>query len=825
MGNRSDREDFTFPVYDSVDDSDEFDDATTSELAETSVGSAHEDLGDADPLNESDEAPKEPFPSRSTDDDALEPGLVLADRFEIVDRIHSGGMGHVYKAIDSHRHLGGSDQVHVAIKMMRRSLAPRLDAQLVLEREATRAQCLSHPNIVNIFDFDQQDGQFYIVMEWLEGESVNELLRRTSGRQLAPQFALQVIEDIASGLQHAHSKNVVHADINPSNVFVTDTQEIKLLDFGLARYADDAVDNPDDRLAWATRTYASPEVLSGSTPTFADDIFSLACLAYRLLSGTHPFAGSTSLEAKQAGIAVSRIPGISDERWQILSRALSYTKSDRPNSASAFLTEHTASEVLDERAASAFIDDHMAEPDFDIAGRFSVGHFSSWLPVVTVIAVALFAVLFWLSQLDSESGPAEVVETASVPSDVERLLSSAAQAVDEQRFISPDENNARDKYLEVLALDPADPIALGGLRTISDHYVRQANDALRANAPADATAALTIAEDIDPLNPAVATMTALLIAQGDGQLANAQLAAARGDVDQANEFLASAERYARVDADAIAAVRLQLAQRADDQGFRDQLAVVDAHITAGRLTAPAGNNAQALLIELKGDHEDDARLMTSMERLGQRLLTRATLATGAKRFTESADLLGAADTLGVLSVEVAAARSSLLRALKEDADANAALARSTAADTGTQSMPSNEEAGISASTRAAVEQPGPRPTLRDAAPIAAATTDSAAIEVEEQAPVRIRSLSDLGIERYVSPHFPLSARRRGLTGAVEVRFDVNADGSVSRIETLRAEPGRIFVASAEKAVRQWRFAPRDEAVSAQVTLRFDLGPE
>jgi len=91
------------------------------------------------------------------DDDALEPGFILRDRFEIVELVHSGGMGHVYKALDNRRHRSASEQVHVAIKMMRRSLAGGFDARRALEREAARTQQLSHPNIVNIFDFDQQD--------------------------------------------------------------------------------------------------------------------------------------------------------------------------------------------------------------------------------------------------------------------------------------------------------------------------------------------------------------------------------------------------------------------------------------------------------------------------------------------------------------------------------------------------------------------------------------------------------------------------------------------------------------------------------------------
>ncbi|MCP5093408.1 MAG: protein kinase, partial [Gammaproteobacteria bacterium] len=446
-----------------------------------------------------------------------------------------------------------------------------------------------------------------------------------------------------------------------SNVFITDTQEIKLLDFGLARYADDAGDDTDGRLSWATPTYASPDVLSGSTPTIADDIFSLACLAYRLLSGTHPFAGSTSLEAEQAGISAPRVPGLSDERWQILSRALSYTKSDRPNSASAFLADHTTSASLDEDIPSTYRDEHLTETNFGTADLFPLRRLTDWLPAITAVAVTLFAGLFWLSQTDYGSGVTDATETALLSPEVQRLLNSAAQAIGEQRFITPDELNARDMYREVLLLEPSNSAALDGLRAISDHYVQQAISALRANAPADAAAGLAIAQDIDPLNPAFTTARELLVAHGDGQLANAQLAAARGDVARADEFLSSAERYAHIDADAISAVRLQLEERAENQDFLNQLATADAHITAGRLTAPDGTNARALLIELKRNHANDSRLMSSMERLGQRLLTRATLAVDAARFTEAAGWLDAADSLGVLSVEVAAARSSLLR--------------------------------------------------------------------------------------------------------------------------------------------------------------------
>jgi len=179
-------------------------------------------------------------------------------------------MAHVYKAVDLRRRLDAAEPHYVAIKMMRVSLAAPEALQLTLEREASRTQALSHPNIINVYDFDQFDGWCYLVMEWLDGETVNDLLRRTKGHGVAPEFAWPLIDSVAHGLQHAHVNNVVHADINPSNIFITNTHKIKLLDFGVARDCDDtAEDAEDDRFTWVTQTYASPEVLFPGRRVFA----------------------------------------------------------------------------------------------------------------------------------------------------------------------------------------------------------------------------------------------------------------------------------------------------------------------------------------------------------------------------------------------------------------------------------------------------------------------------------------------------------------------------------------------------------------------------
>ncbi|NNF41354.1 MAG: serine/threonine protein kinase, partial [Woeseiaceae bacterium] len=450
MEHKSDSNDPDPPASSAWEDQDrsskEFDEAVTSELSvERFTEMAAFSADQAIPESADNEA-SERDANTTADDKPLASGQLLGDRFEIVALVHSGGMGHVYKAIDKRRHRRASEQVHVAIKMMRRSLAPRMDAQLALEREANKTQHLSHPNIVNVFDFDQHGDQFYLVMEWLEGESVNALLRRTSGQRLEPHFAWQIVEGIARGLQNAHSHNVVHADINPSNIFITETHEIKLLDFGVARYTNDPNYEDGSQPVWVTRTYASPEVLAGKTPTFEDDIFALGCIAYRLLSGTHPFGGSPSIDAQQAGVSVPRIPGLAQSQWRTLRRALSYDRADRPNSASVFYQQTEEPTVL------RLLGDKLR----GVSGR-------QWLMAGGFAAILLAGTL-WLSRpgLDDVAPPAAETATADggtalatgesplaagADAGLTDLLSRAAVAMDEQRLVAPEAANARTLYL------------------------------------------------------------------------------------------------------------------------------------------------------------------------------------------------------------------------------------------------------------------------------------------------------------------------------------------------------------------------------------------
>ncbi|MEE4163904.1 MAG: TonB family protein [Woeseiaceae bacterium] len=768
-------------------------------------------------------------PPPSTDDDLLDPGFVLNNRFEIVELVHAGGMSHVYRAIDRRRDPEGSGQTQVAIKMMRQSVASERDARLALEREAARAQRLSHPNIVNVFDFDEHDGHFYLVMEWLDGESVNALLRRTRGQRLDQAFAWQIIEGTAAGVQHAHLNNVVHADINPANIFITTTHQVKLLDFGVARNCGDPSDTEQDRLLWATRDYASPEVLSGIAPVVEDDIFSLGSVAYRLLGGSLPFPSTTSLEARRDDVEVAAIPGLAEDDWQTLRRALDYSRSKRPKSAAVFYR------------GTKQAPGHAGPPEKPTE--------KLWIwPLAAIVAAILImgGVLFLGGTPESpapsaatqspgpadtaaEVPPSDIAEPAAEVAPVAALLEAAELALADTRYVTPPGDNALDYFREMLRLEPGNPAARNGLRSISDRYVREAEAALRSGLPAESAGALAIAADTDPDNPAIQIVEYLLVAEGNQQLANARAAALSGDADQARALLAQAEQYASVDPAAIAGVAAIISAQAEEDLLRAGIDLVDQRIAADQLLAPPGDSARDVLLELRAEYGDDARVAAAAERLGQRLLTDAALATAAAEYTQAEGLLAAVEALGVLDAEVEAARSTLQAALEEPVpevdvpmvEGTALVATAAMASETAGVADAADTAGPLGPTEAPASGEGPAPTGDMAGSVAAISTAETAEPQGEPERIERQSLSQLGIERYVAPKFPRAAQRMGASGFVEVGFVVNPDGTTGQLEILKAVPSDVFNDSAEKAVGQWRFAPRSEPVPARIVLSFE----
>lgn len=224
--------------------------------------------------------------------------LVDHPRYEIVGKIGAGGMGVVYKA--EHRIMGRA----VALKVLNTRMTAADGAVERFRREVRLASRLNHPNIVTAHDADEAGGLHFLVMEYVEGVSLHQLVERKGA--LAVPMACHLIRQAALGLQHAHEKGMIHRDIKPANLMVTKKGQVKILDFGLARIA--SGDGPDPDKGTAARM-TSPELVVGTPDYLAPeqarntqsidiraDLYALGCSLYFLLTGKVPFGGSGAFE-------------------------------------------------------------------------------------------------------------------------------------------------------------------------------------------------------------------------------------------------------------------------------------------------------------------------------------------------------------------------------------------------------------------------------------------------------------------------------------------------------------------------------------------------
>ena len=216
--------------------------------------------------------------------------------YEILAPIGAGGMGEVYRARDSRLAR------EVAIKVVRADLAG--DSQLLrrLQQEARAAAAFHHPNIAVLHEIGETDGHHFIVMEYVEGQTLSRLI---GGRPLPVAQLLDLAVQMADALEEARSKGVVHRDIKPANILVTPKGQAKILDFGLAKTA--LTPKPGDETATALEPMTQPDMVLGTVPYMSpeqalgqpvdhrSDLFSLAIVLYEMATGKRPFAGATSM--------------------------------------------------------------------------------------------------------------------------------------------------------------------------------------------------------------------------------------------------------------------------------------------------------------------------------------------------------------------------------------------------------------------------------------------------------------------------------------------------------------------------------------------------
>ena len=261
-------------------------------------------------------------------------GEMLKGRFVLDRELGRGGMGTVFRAVDRRRLEARHAHPYVAVKLLNGDFRRHPEAFRTLEAEARKAQTLSHPNIVTVFDFDVDGQTVFLVMELLEGEPLDQLLH--AHPQGLGQASFPIIEGICAGLAHAHARGVVHADLKPANIFFCADQTVKVLDFGIAS-AGKGSGFDAASLGSYTPTYASPEILRGDPRDPRDDVYALGIIAYELYCGTHPYGRKSAQIAQMEQIRPERPAGLAKHPWHTMEKALSFEAKRRPADAAAFV--------------------------------------------------------------------------------------------------------------------------------------------------------------------------------------------------------------------------------------------------------------------------------------------------------------------------------------------------------------------------------------------------------------------------------------------------------------------------------------------------------
>ena len=214
-------------------------------------------------------------------------GNKINDRYEIIKSIGEGGMANVYLAYDTIL------ERNVAVKILRGDLSNDEKFVRRFQREALSASSLNHPNIVEMYDVGEENGVFYIVMEYIDGKTLKQLIKKR-GHLTIPE-AIDIMIQLTQGLSVAHNSYIIHRDIKPQNIMVLEDGLVKITDFGIAM-AINAADLTQTNSVMGSVHYLPPEQAAGKGSTIKSDIYSLGILFYEMLAGTMPFRGETAVE-------------------------------------------------------------------------------------------------------------------------------------------------------------------------------------------------------------------------------------------------------------------------------------------------------------------------------------------------------------------------------------------------------------------------------------------------------------------------------------------------------------------------------------------------
>ncbi|HEY8519675.1 MAG TPA: protein kinase [Gammaproteobacteria bacterium] len=268
-------------------------------------------------------------PAGNPGDDGERPigalGSVIANRYVLTSYLGHGRYGEVYKALDRALSDPQYNQEHfVALHLLHDGIVQQPRVLQKLESAYQQPHSWAHPNVVKVRGFGSDRGRYFLAMELLDGATLRSIIDATPGELLAEDETLAVLRAVGDALQFAHAKGVVHGDVRPEKIFITHEYAIKVLDLlpaSVPRTVPFFVEDADGL----------------APPDPRDDVYGLACVAYELLAGRHPFNANSPLEALNAGLGLAPIQGSAPERWHALARGLALRREERTPSVATFL--------------------------------------------------------------------------------------------------------------------------------------------------------------------------------------------------------------------------------------------------------------------------------------------------------------------------------------------------------------------------------------------------------------------------------------------------------------------------------------------------------
>jgi serine/threonine protein kinase len=255
---------------------------------------------------------------------------MVIGNYQLLSPMGSGGMGTVYKAFDS------ALQRFVAVKLMKKELAANAQFVADFTREARAAAALNHPNIAQILSFgrtEETSGQYYIVMELLEGGSLDHMIE--THKRVAELDVLNIGIQVASALKAAYQRGVIHRDIKPGNILFNSESQAKVVDFGLAQFAGAEEEKKQEEGIWGTPYYIAPEKLNGEREDFRSDIYSLGGTMFHALAGRPPFEANSATEVvlkhlREPALSLKTFaPDICDQTMQAIGCMLRKNRDER----------------------------------------------------------------------------------------------------------------------------------------------------------------------------------------------------------------------------------------------------------------------------------------------------------------------------------------------------------------------------------------------------------------------------------------------------------------------------------------------------------------